>query len=166
MPRWISRLPTPIAAPAVAGCAPACADGAGDVENSQLPRPAASVSSVIVGSTSVNRVTSKRRDSSGSSAICASTRFAVSICGVFDHGALPNETSGNTIFGSSDTEMSTGPPIASVRPVSVLTRAASGATKRFGSTVATAIATAIRSSATSPPAAPRIRSAVRRIRSF
>jgi hypothetical protein len=164
-PSRISKLPMPIAAaalPAGAGAAP----GGAAVANSQLPRPLASVSSAITGSTSVNWITSNRRDRSGSNAICASTRFAVTISRGLDHGAFSNATSGSTTFGSSDTLKSTGPRTVSVRPVSALIRAASGATKRLGSMVATAIATPTSTSATSAAATPRMTSAVRRIEVF
>jgi len=68
VPLRISKLPMPnaVAAP---DAAPLAVPGADAAPNSQFPRPFASVSSVITGSTSVNSMTSKRRDSNGSNAI-------------------------------------------------------------------------------------------------
>ena len=82
------------------------------------------------------------------------------------HGALESVTSLAISFGSSDSLRSIGPPKTRSRPVSALTRACTGPTSVFGSTVAMAMATAISTSAVRPPAIARIKSAVRRMLRF
>ena len=151
-----SRLPMPnAAAPASAAVVDEAVASAR--RKSQLRCPCASVSSAIVGSISVKRTISNRRFSSGSSATCASTRFAAIIAGALPHGALPSVTSDTTSFGSSESLRSTRPRIARSRPVSSFTRAWIGPTNEFTSIALTAIATAISSSTMMPTAIARMR---------
>ncbi len=138
---------------------------AGESPNVQFPRPWLSVSSRIVGSTSVKRISSTRRDNSGNNATCASTRFARIISLSLPQGAFPSVTSVSCSVGVSDRSRRACVPSFTSRPVARSSCASIGASSVRVSIVATTIATAPSSSTsrTTTPATILIR---RRIQGF
>ena len=168
VPLSTEKLPTPNAPAAAVEVADAGVAAAGDdgAPNSQFACPFASVSRTMTGSVSLTSTTSNRRDNNGNGATCASMRLARTMSATLLPAALLNVTSEKTTFGSSDSLRSIGPLIARSRPVAALTRACTGPISVWRSTVATAIAAAIRTSAVMPPAAARMIRAVRRMRRF
>ena len=92
--------------------------------------------------------------------------FTVTISAECPQGALASVRSRTTSRGVKDTLRSMPPVIATLRPVACLIRAWMGAAKSFGSMRQIAMAMAMSSRPTKPPAAARAMSTLRRIRRF
>ena len=89
----------------------------------------------MTGRTSVSSTSSNRRDKSGNSATCSSSRSAVTISGAVAQGALPSVTSVSTSLGCSDNDRLPPPRTVRSRPVAAFTRSLTGAISVLTSTV-------------------------------